>query len=96
MMHRLRRAPTAEDRRVVRNWTRGVLIVYGAFALIVFGLASLSQHSADGSKDAAARALTTVAADTESLIAQVGVRPEPPAESRFLTPHWTTGSLSTH
>ena len=22
---------TPEDRRVVRNWTRGVLIVYGAF-----------------------------------------------------------------
>jgi hypothetical protein len=34
------RTLTAEDRRVVRNWTWGVLIVYGAAALTVFGLAS--------------------------------------------------------
>jgi hypothetical protein len=35
---------TAEDRRVVRNWTRAVVIVYGALALIVLGLASLSHY----------------------------------------------------
>jgi len=58
-----RRALTPEDRRVVRNWTRGVLIVYGALALIVFGLASLSQHFANGSKGPAATAVTTANAD---------------------------------
>ena len=35
------RTLTAGDRRVVRNWTWGVLIVYGTIALTVFGLASL-------------------------------------------------------
>jgi hypothetical protein len=54
---------TPEDRRVMRNWTRGVLIVYGALALIVFGLASLSQHFTNGSKDPAATAVTTAKAD---------------------------------
>ena len=54
---------TADDRRVVRNWTWGVLIVYGAFALTVFGLVSLSQHLANGSKDPAATAVTAAAAD---------------------------------
>jgi hypothetical protein len=64
VMHKsFRGTLTAEDRRVVRNWTRGVLIVYGTFALIVFGLASLSQHLANGSKDPAATAVTSAAAD---------------------------------
>jgi hypothetical protein len=54
---------TAEDRRVVRNWTRGVVIVYGALALIVFGLASLSHHFANESKAPAATAVTSAAAD---------------------------------
>jgi hypothetical protein len=54
---------TPEDRRVVRNWTRGVLILYGALALIVFGLAGLSQHFANGSKGPAATAVTTAKAD---------------------------------
>jgi hypothetical protein len=54
---------TAEDRRVMRNWTRGVVIVYGALALIVFGLAGLSQHFGNGSKGPAATAVTTTAAD---------------------------------
>jgi hypothetical protein len=54
---------TPEDRRVVRNWTRGVLIIYGAFALSVFGLASLSQHLANGSKDPAATPVTAAAAN---------------------------------
>ena len=55
------RSLTVEDRRVVRNWTWGVLIVYGAVALTVFGLASLTQHSADGAKDPAVTALTAKA-----------------------------------
>ena len=64
MTHKsLRRTLTPEDRRVVRNWTRGVLIVYGALALIVFGLASLSQYFANGSKVPAATAVTTAKAD---------------------------------
>jgi hypothetical protein len=54
---------TAEDRRVVRNWTRGVVIVYGALALIVLGLANLSHYFANGSKGPAATAVTTAAAD---------------------------------
>ena len=63
-MHKSFRGPlTAEDRRVVRNWTRGVVIVYGALALIVFGLASLSHHFANGSKAPAATAVTSAAAD---------------------------------
>ena len=64
MMHKsFRGALTAEERRVVRNWTWGVLIVYGAFALTVFGLAGLSQHLANESKDPAATAVTAAAAD---------------------------------
>jgi hypothetical protein len=55
--------PAAEDRRVVRNWARGVAIVYGALALIVLGLASLSHYFANGSKGPAATAVTSVAAD---------------------------------
>jgi hypothetical protein len=61
MMHKLRRALTVEDRRVVRNWAWGVLIVYGACALTIFGLASLSQHSATASKEPAATAVTATA-----------------------------------
>jgi hypothetical protein len=55
------RTLTAEDRRVVRNWTWGVLLIYGAAALTVFGLASLTQHSADGAKDPAATEMTAEA-----------------------------------
>ena len=54
---------TLEDCGVVRNWTRGVLIVYGALALIVFGLASLSHYFASGSKGPAATAVATAKAD---------------------------------
>jgi hypothetical protein len=61
MMHKLRRALTAEDRRVARNWAWGVLIVYGACALTIFGLASLSQHSGKGPKEPAATARTATA-----------------------------------
>jgi hypothetical protein len=45
MMHKFRRAVTAEERRVMRNWAWGVLIVYSACALTIFGLASMSQPS---------------------------------------------------
>ena len=55
------RTLSTEDRRMVRNWTWGVLIVYGAVALTVFGLASLTQHGADGSKDPAATEMTAKA-----------------------------------
>src|SRR6516225_6929345 len=37
MMQKLRHALTAEDRRVVRNWAWGVLVVYSACALTIFG-----------------------------------------------------------
>jgi hypothetical protein len=61
-MHKSFRGPlTAEDRRVVRNWTRGVVIVYGALALIVLGFASLSHRFANGSKGPAATAVSAVA-----------------------------------
>ena len=58
MMHKLRHALTAEDRRVARSWAWGVLIVYSACALTVFGLASLIQHSAVASKEPAVTAVT--------------------------------------
>ena len=55
------RTLSTEDRRMVRNWTWGVLILYGAVALTVFGFASLSRHGSDGSKDPAATAVTAKA-----------------------------------
>jgi hypothetical protein len=58
-----RGALTPEDRRVLRNWTRGVLIVYGVLALTVFGFVSLHQHLANGSKDPAATEVTAAAAN---------------------------------
>ena len=62
MTHGLfRRTLSTEDRRMVRKWTWGVLIFYGAVALTVFGLASLTQHGADGSKDPAATEMTAKA-----------------------------------
>ena len=54
MMHRLRGALTAEDRRAARNWAWGVLVVYSACALTIFALVSLSQHSANGPEPATA------------------------------------------
>jgi len=57
-----RRALTPEDHGVLRNWTRGVLIVYGVLALTVFGLVSLHQRLANGSKDPAATEVTAAAA----------------------------------
>jgi hypothetical protein len=61
VMHKFRHAVTAEERRVMRNWAWGVLIVYSACALTIFGLASLSQHSASGSKEPSATAVTVTA-----------------------------------
>jgi hypothetical protein len=61
MMHKLRRALTAEDRRVARNWAWGVLVVYSACALTIFAVASLSQHLANGPKEPAATAVTATA-----------------------------------
>jgi hypothetical protein len=44
--------PTADERRTVRNWTCGVLLIYGALALAAYGLAGARQHFA-GAKDPA-------------------------------------------
>jgi hypothetical protein len=55
------RTLSTEDRRMVRNWTWGVLILYGAVALTVVGLASLTQPRSDGSKDPAATEMTAKA-----------------------------------
>jgi hypothetical protein len=64
VMHKSFRATlTAEDRRVRRNWTRGVVIVYGVLALIVLGFASLSQHFGNGSKGPTTTAVTSAATD---------------------------------
>ena len=61
MMHKLCHALTAEDRRVARSWAWGVLIVYSVCAMTIFGLVSLSQHSANGPKEPAATAVTATA-----------------------------------
>jgi hypothetical protein len=55
------RTLSTQDRRVVRNWTWGVLIVYGAIALTVFGVASLGRHSPDPSKGPAGTEMTAKA-----------------------------------
>jgi hypothetical protein len=61
-MHKaFRRALRTEERRVVRNWTWGVLIVYGTLALAVFGIVGLTHHSDPGSKDRAAAAVAATA-----------------------------------
>jgi hypothetical protein len=56
-----RRTLSTEDRRMVRNWTCAVLILYGVVALTVVGFASLTQHGANGSKDPAATEMTAKA-----------------------------------
>jgi hypothetical protein len=55
------RTLTPEDRQTVKNWTRGVLIVYGTLALIIISLVSLSQHLANGPKDPGVTAVTATA-----------------------------------
>jgi hypothetical protein len=56
-----RRQSTPEECRIVRNWTMGVLIVYGAIALTAFGVVGLRQHLANGWSKSAATELTTAA-----------------------------------
>ena len=70
-MHKLfRDSLTAEDRRVVRNWTRGVVLLYGALALIVLGFAGLSHHFGNGSKVPA----TTTSAAADKINGNVSSR----------------------
>jgi len=61
-MRKFRHIQTAEERRVVRKWTCGVLAFYGAFALVILGVASLRQHSAAGPSDVASSAIAAAAA----------------------------------
>jgi hypothetical protein len=57
MMRRsLPRVLTPDEHRLVRNWTLGVLIFYGAIALTALGVAGLYLHLADGSMTAVATA----------------------------------------
>jgi hypothetical protein len=59
MMRRsLQRVLTPEEHRLVRNWTLGVLIFYGAIALTALGVAGLHLHLTDGSMTAVATAAT--------------------------------------
>jgi hypothetical protein len=62
MRKSFRYVPTAEERRVTRRWTCGVLVVYGALALAIFGVAGLRHHLAGGSGDVASTAITAAAA----------------------------------
>ncbi len=39
---------SAEDRHVLRRWTRGVLVFYGVLALTVIGVATLNYRSVNG------------------------------------------------
>ena len=64
MMHKsFRRTLTTQERRLVRNWTWGVLTVYGGLALTLLGLVSLSQHLANASKEPTLTAVTAATAD---------------------------------
>jgi hypothetical protein len=62
MRRSFRRRSTPEERRIVRNWTLGVLIVYGAVALTAFGVVGLHQQLANGWSKSATTELTTTAA----------------------------------
>jgi hypothetical protein len=55
---------SSEDRRVVRNWTWGVLIFYAAVALTGLGFVSVMQHLPDKSNNLAAAA--AIAASSRS------------------------------
>jgi hypothetical protein len=61
MMDKFRRDLTTEERRVARNWACGMLIIYSACALMIFGLASLMQQSDNKSKEPPATAVTATA-----------------------------------
>ena len=57
----MRESLTPEEDRLVRRWTLGVLLVYGAIAVGLFGYVGLSQHLASGSDKSAASFVTTAA-----------------------------------
>jgi hypothetical protein len=61
MRSSLQRVLTPEEHRLVRNWTLGVLIFYGAIALAALGVVGLHLHLADGSNESAITAVTTAA-----------------------------------
>jgi hypothetical protein len=61
MMDKFQRDLTTEERRVVRKWALGMLSVYNACALTIFGFASLMQDSASKSKEPLAIAVTATA-----------------------------------
>ncbi len=44
---------TAEERRMVRSWTWGVLAFYGSLTLVLVAVASLTHRPVDGPQDAA-------------------------------------------
>jgi len=39
---------SAEDRHVLRRWTRGILVFYGVLALAAIGVATLNYRSVNG------------------------------------------------
>jgi hypothetical protein len=60
MMRRsLQRVLTPEEHRLVRIWTLGVLIFYGAIALAALGVVGLHLHFVDGSMTAVTTAATS-------------------------------------
>jgi hypothetical protein len=61
MMDKFQRDLTTEERRVVRKWALGMLLIYSACALTIFGFVSLMQDSASKSKEPPATALTATA-----------------------------------
>jgi hypothetical protein len=70
MQKPLRYSATAEDRRLARKWTCSVLAVYAAAALTAYGLVSIRNHFADGSKnprDPSSIAVTTATAPGDRL-----------------------------
>jgi hypothetical protein len=52
---------TAEERRMVRNWTWGVLAFYGSLTLVVVAVASLTHPRFEGEVAAKANAVPIAA-----------------------------------
>jgi len=52
---------TPEEHRLVRNWTLGVLLVYAAIAVGLFGYIGLSHQLTNGSDKSTASIMTTAA-----------------------------------
>ena len=44
---------SAEDRHVLRRWTRGILVFYGVLALTAIGVATLNYHSVNSAVERA-------------------------------------------